>query len=496
MQNLRNGNSKPFTGRLSCIGQILLTVLFLISIFGSSASAQSTAPNEPAAPAETGAVLPGSPFGIQMWPMNSSGGGNYMQGSYTRWVRGPEIIWKDVEKTKGDYDWTAINKAVQDIQYAASMQTGAAVIVVVRGTPSWAREPATALFSCGPIKSSEYQAFGLFMFNLITELANRGITYVKYWELWNEPDIQPIDSVNDPDQPWGGCWGDTSDAYFGGQKYGEMLKVVYPLIKTKDPNAQVMVGGLNLDCDPRFSPPAGKTDCNSSKFLEGILVAGAGNSFDGVAFHAYDYVHKDGSGAYLIGQYSNSNWPGSAWNQQGPSLIQKARFIKSILTKYSVTGKFLMNTENSLLDAANSTITNPYPSILETTKSYYVAQAYAAASAEGLRANIWFDVTGSWLRNNGLIKQDASDILDAYTAYTFASNSSSNSCIAASFTYFNQISYPGVTGYEFGVIPPATQASGCPSHPRQTHITSGCYGLRTVRCTRSAYPRCRRLFTT
>ena len=66
--------------------------------------------------------------------------------------------------------------------------------------------------------------------NLIDELENvRGINYVKYWEIWNEPDI-PAGSISDPDQP-GGCWGDPADPYYGGQKYGEMLKAVYGTIK-------------------------------------------------------------------------------------------------------------------------------------------------------------------------------------------------------------------------------------------------------------------------
>jgi hypothetical protein len=37
---------------------------------------------------------------------------------------------------------------------------------------------------------------------------------------------------------------------FGGEYYGNMLKIVYPAIKSADPQAQVLVGGLLLDCDP------------------------------------------------------------------------------------------------------------------------------------------------------------------------------------------------------------------------------------------------------
>ncbi len=454
------------------IVQVLIAVLFILSItvtaYTPSARADATTPTDPTA---TQAVLNSSVFGLQIFPFGDPGIESYINGSFTRWVRGPEVLWKDVEATKGAYNWNAIDKAVSDIQKAAAVNTGTSVIVVVRSTPAWARTDDTAAFSCGPIKASERQAFSTFMLNLITKFQERGVLgYVKYWELWNEPDIRPI-STSDPDQPWGGCWGDPNDAYYGGGAYGEMLKVVYPTIKTVDPQAQVMVGGLNLDCDPRVSPPPnGKADCNSSKFLEGILLAGAGNSFDGVALHAFDYVQKSGS-TYLLGQYYNPNWPGSGWNQNGPAVIAKSRFVKEVLEKYrpiyGYGSKFLMNTEASLLDANYSTLNNPYPAILETTKSYYLAETYAASMAEGLKGVIWFDVIGSWLRNNGIIKLDASASLDAYSAYNAAASQSGNPGYPSyvnTFKYQNNLSFPGITGYEFAYTPSSNPYGLQPYH--------------------------------
>ena len=465
MQTDYQSNFHFYRNRLSRAGSVLMTLLFFFSVVVSSVRADTSTPTAPDAPIETAAnVLSSSIFGVQMWPMNAQGGLNSIAGTPTRWVRGPEILWKNVQPTKTTFDWSAIDQAVIDIQNANSVYPGSSVIVIIRSTPTWAQ--ANPPFSCGPIKPSEYQSFGNFIFALISELSNRGINYVKYWEIWNEPDNPPISS-NDPDQPWGGCWGTIGDAYFGGGPYGNMLKAIYPIVKTKDPNAQILVGGLNLDCDPRFPPPAGHTDCNSSKFLEGILQAGAGNSFDGISFHAFDYITKDQGGAYLLGQFSNTNWPGASWNESGPSLVAKSMFIRSVLQKYNITGKYLMNTENSLLDAPNSTYEDPYPPILETTKSFYVAKAYAAALANGLKANIWFDVTGSWLRNNGLVKLDNSAELDAYHAYEFAANKSGNPnspAYTASFSYVGGLSFPGVAGYEFAWYPAANPNNLVPSH--------------------------------
>jgi hypothetical protein len=51
-----------------------------------------------------------------------------------------------------------------------------------------------------------------------------------YWEMGNEPDVAVIDGE------WVyGCWGETGDEYFGGGYYGDMLKQVYPIMKTTHP---------------------------------------------------------------------------------------------------------------------------------------------------------------------------------------------------------------------------------------------------------------------
>lgn len=69
------------------------------------------------------------------------------------------------------------------------------------------------------------------------------------------------------------------DEYYGGVDYAEMLKVAYPSIKQADPNAQVMVGGLLLDCNPNTGCPNER----STNFLAGVL------QNDGGSYHASDY---------------------------------------------------------------------------------------------------------------------------------------------------------------------------------------------------------------
>jgi hypothetical protein len=90
---------------------------------------------------------------------------------------------------------------------------------------------------------------------------------------------------------------------------------------------------------------------------------------------------------------------------------------------YGVSGKFLMNTETALLcgtaqDPPGGPGCESDPeSDFEQTKAYYITQSYAAALAEGLRANIWYSLSG-W-RNSGLVYSDLSP-RPAYFSFKFA----------------------------------------------------------------------------
>jgi hypothetical protein len=211
-----------------------------------------------------------------------------------------------------------------------------------------------------------------------------------------------------------------------------MLQSIYPAIKSADSDAQVLVGGLLLDCDPN-QPPSGM-DCTSSKFLDGILNSVGANSFDGISYHAYDYYGG------ISGTYANPNWH-TTWEAGGPSLIQKGEYIRSLLHKNNITGKYLLNTENALLCSSCDNDAE-----FEKTKAYYVAEAYGSAIAQDLRANIWFSVLGEWGRNNGLFDLQTATFppLPAFFAYEFAAQELSGVEYVGKVTRF-----PGVAGYEF-----------------------------------------------
>lgn len=348
-------------------------------------------------------------FGAEMDSISPGGGLTPLVAAQTQWVRRAAVEWHLVQPVEDQPpDWNALATLEQELLNAA--QNKMSVILIVRGVPGWAQVVPNSGSTCGPIAPTKYVAFASFMRQLVSRYSAPPYT-VKYWEIWNEPDVAPTQVA--PNSLIG-CWGNAADAYFGGGVYAQLLQAVYPQIKLADPQAQVLVGGLLLDCDPRLAGAC--VDPQPPRFLEGIVRADGGNYFDGVSFHAYDYyTHTSGS----VGRYVNTNWQ-SAWNTTGPAANAKANFIRQVLTQYNVTDKFLLNTETALIcggpaDPPGAGVCGSTE--FETTKAYYVAQSYAGAIALNLRANVWYSVLG-W-RNSGLLEADL-DPRPAYTAYQFA----------------------------------------------------------------------------
>ncbi len=429
----------------------LIRIFLLLSLLSLGNPAVSSAPAHMAAASEGSAQylpliahrFPPLPtvFGVEMWAIAPNEGLDAVAQAGSYWTHRNGVDWARVEPVEGQRDWSALAALENELLNAAAR--GLEVILIVRGTPDWAQRDGVA---CGPIKTSEFGAFADFMHALVQRYS--GPPYnVRYWEIWNEPDIQSAAVA--PDEIYG-CWGDPADPFYGGGYYAEMLRVVYPMIKAADPDADVLVGGLLLDCDDRLPGACnGAISPGSARFLEGVLRRNGANDgaayFDGVSFHAYDF-YKGG-----LGQYHNPNWA-SAWNTSGPTVAAKARFIRELLDAYGAGAKYLINTEGALLCggpfdppgglSCSSEPTSPF----EITKAYYVAQLYAAALAEGLHATLWFTATG-W-RNSGLLNADLSP-RPAYHAFNFAQSTLRDSNYLGPLTGADLSDPTGIQGHKF-----------------------------------------------
>jgi len=360
--------------------------------------------------------------GIELSPMDSISLDLVAQaGAY--WIRRNTLLWSAVEPQEGQRNWGALAALEQELQNASAR--GLQVVLVVGSTPPWAQKVAGS--SCAPVAEDKLAAFARFVSDVVKRYSAAPYN-VKYWEIWNEPDIAPDKVASDSIY---GCWGDDTDIYYGGGYYAEMLKQVYPQVKAADFQAQVLVGGLLLDCDP-VNPPPGE-QCIPAGYLEGILRNGGGDFFDGVSFHAYDH--------YTGGlKYENRNW-NSAWDSSGPVVIAKARFLRSVLAAYRHPDKYLLNTEAGILCGRDESEPQCQSEEFALVKAYYVAQANVVSLAEDLRANIWFSLTG-W-RGTALVDAQGKPN-SAYQAFQFSANQLKGAAFVRILSDF-----PGVRGYEF-----------------------------------------------
>lgn len=371
----------------------VISVIILFVLAGGQAIASDAAANLSGdtvyfsyLPVTANRALAQTRFGIQVDVAELAKGIPYMVDLGSSFVRFNSLDWSVVEPNKGDRLWSEIGLLEASLRQVSLANMEA--LLIVHRTPSWAQTVEGA--TCSRIRDEALDEFGDFLYDAVLRYSYPPYN-VMYWEIWNEPDIGYSEDL--ANMPFG-CWADYSDEVWGGEYYAEVLKAIYPRIKEANPNAQVIIGGLHLDCDPRGDPSYCELmDSNPGNplYLTGILEAGGGDYFDGVGFHAYDYY------TYWepeLGSYVNNHW-GSGWDTTGPVINAKADYIRQVLDEFGVEDKFLVNTEGSLIcgpiddwyteEGCEST----YDSLYEQTKARYVTQLYASAIASDLKADIW-----------------------------------------------------------------------------------------------------------
>jgi hypothetical protein len=360
---------------------------------------------------------------IQYWPSQEVANWASEAGLY--WLRTTAFDWDSIEPLRTNpptYNWDQANESKLEVATENGMQ----VIATVRFAPQWARQLPD--YPCGPMAESAFQAYAQFL-NALVKRYSQPPFNIKYWEIGNEPDAPPIPT-------WGseqifGCWGDPVDDYYGGGYYAEMLKIAYPAIKSADPQAQVLIGGLLLDCDPTH-PPAGK-DCKSAKFLEGILRNGGGNYFDIVSFHGYPQYN--GSSSNLGGLYYDEHFP--SWESRGGVVLGKADYLREVLANYGFV-KPVMHTEGSLICPEFNPSCNPPGEEFYESQADYVVWLYVRNWAAGLRATIWYQFEGPGWRYGGMLDENQQP-KPAYYALDFLTQELAEASYVRQITQFSSL---------------------------------------------------------
>lgn len=338
-------------------------------------------------------------------------------------VRINGVLWHQTELQEGQPQWENLANLDQAIENLTSR--GIEVILIIRGTPGWAQKVVGS--NCGPIHPDKLEAFTTFVRQLV-ERYTQPPYYVRYWELGNEPDVDP--RIIAAGVPFG-CWGDEHDPYYGGEYYAEMLKRVYPVIKQVNPEAQVLVGGLLLDCDPGM-PPEGK-DCLPARFLEGILLAGGGEFFDIVSYHGYP--------PFIGDLTADLNYP--TWAHRGGVTLGKADYIRDVLSEFRYD-KPLFHTETSLICPEwNPADCDPPKPVFYEDQAEYVVRLYVRNWAHNIASTIWYTFEGPGWRFGGMVGSvDAPR--PAYHAFTYLAETLTDG------VYIGRVDgIPGAEGYRF-----------------------------------------------
>ena len=298
--------------------------------------------------------LPGAPnsaFGMVMSAVSSQRGLDGALAAGATWIRSNNNLrWRDVEPVEGGgYNWSAPSVKLVEQEILAANQRNLTTILLVRSSPRWATKPYKS--DCAPISPDKYASFAAFLAAAVERYSKPPFN-VAFWQIGNEPDAYLASS----DQGYG-CWGIRSDPYYGGRAYGEMLKVVYPAIKAANPSVQVMHGSLLLDRP--YDPETGKG--LSARFLEGVFLAGAAQSFDVLPFNAYWWT--------LDQMPDAADW--------------KAKYLIDLQASYGVPRKPMIATETGLLCSKES-------AKCQQQQAYAVGRYYARAIGYDLLGALWY----------------------------------------------------------------------------------------------------------
>lgn len=312
------------------------------------------------------------------------------------WVRLNTISWREAQPTAtSPINWSAPSFQRFEREVLAANTLGLQVMAIIDDHPSWATGSTKI---CAAILDEYHDEFAAFVRAVVAKYSQAPYL-VRYWELGNEPDVDP--SLVGEDFPFG-CWGDMNDEYYGGERYGRMLRVVTPAIRAADPGAKVIFGGLLL-ARPENKPH--HTDGKPFNFLAGALRAGAGPYFDILAFHTYP-TYFERTGVSHIDFDLDSQSLGGAWVSRGGTTVGKARFLREVMQQYGINKPLFLNETGLRCDDRYTSISGSCAAasaVFEQAKANHLIRSSMRAIADGVETYIWYTLQGPGWSSTGLL---------------------------------------------------------------------------------------------
>lgn len=271
-----------------------------------------------------------------------------------------EFPWQDIEiQGKGDFEdrrhepyRSAWEKYDQIVDLAG--QYGMELIVRVSTPPAWSRARGDEVGTFAP--PDNYADFGDFVYTLVDRYRGR----VRYYQLWNEPNIYP-EWGNYPISP---------------EQYTDLLKIGATRARAADPDVVIIAGALasTIALQPAAAPP--NNALNDLVFLQRMYDAGAAPYFDIMAMQAYGL------------------WSGPTDRRMHPRVMNYGRpqFVRDLMVANGDAEKPIWISEMAWNAVPDEVADKRFGQVTPEQQARYAVLAYQRALAEWP----WVGVINTW----------------------------------------------------------------------------------------------------
>ncbi len=275
------------------------------------------------------------------------------------WLR-QEFPWQDIEiHGKGDFEdrrhepyrsaWDKYDNIVD-----LAEKNGMELIVRVSTPPTWTRAAGDSEGTFAP--PDHNQDFADFVSALVSRYKGR----IKYYQLWNEPNIYPE-------------WGNKA---ISPEDYARLLCAGAAAARKADPNAVIINGALasTIVLNPAAPPPGNAL--NDFLFLQRLYDAGAKDCFDIVAMQGYGL------------------WSGPTDKRMNPRVIDFSRplFVRDIMVRNGDSHKPIWISEMNWNAVPDAVADKRFGQVTEEQQARYLPLAYDRIQKEWP----WLGVANTW----------------------------------------------------------------------------------------------------
>jgi hypothetical protein len=328
---------------------------------------------------------PSGPIPAGLFGMHIINFSNFPTVSFAVLGKGTGVEWPAIEPTKGQYNWARLDQYVN----LGKENGGRGIFYSAEGVPPWAAaEQSTCSSSVWGPSCTGTVANIQDWENFVTALVTRYKGEIHVYELWNEP-----------------------QEYFSGTpaQLAALTQKEHDIIRSIDPTATILSPSIVA---------------YGYSYLASYFAAGATTDVDGVAIHSYPNTNNDIAETITASMTST---------------------VRTVMSKYGISGKLLWDTEGSWGDTVSGATTNA------DLQAAFVARAYLLHWSMGISRFYWY----AWDSPDwGTLWTSKGGPTEAATAYTQVYNWMVGSTMA------KPCSYSGASDYQAVYTCNLTQSGG------------------------------------